>query len=105
MTEALVMTLPALLCAVFAWDLSRPARGGAAITSPHARAVGALLGSCGAAVLVGAWLPRGGPTPLLAGAAVGVGIGAAVLATASRRRSAGAAGANDQLTNAPWDDT
>ena len=101
MTEALVMTLPALLCAVFAWDLSRPARGGAAIPSPHARAVGALLGSCGAAVLVATWLPSGGPTPLLTGACVGIGIGAAVLATAGRRPPVAGAGAGDQLATAP----
>lgn len=87
MTGALVLTRPALLCGVMAWDLSRPAKPRAAgpdsRPSPASRAVGALLAGCAAVALSASWLPTSAGSGVLAG---GVAVALTAVATAGHRR-------------------
>lgn len=64
MTGALVLALPGLLCAVMAWDLSRPGAHPSTPVDPRQLAVAGLLAaSAGVALAAAVLLPFGAPPP------------------------------------------
>ena len=69
MTGALVLALPGLLCAVMAWDLSRPRAdpstrdGGRVVDLRQLSVAGVLTAGAGVALAAAVLLPLGAPSP------------------------------------------